>query len=54
MRIEFTVPFRRMPAPRNLVAEPVPEAHGPPPRIARLMALAHKLDSLAAGPFTSW
>jgi len=43
MRIEFTVPFRRVPAPRNLVA---PEANGPPPRIARLMALAHKLDAL--------
>ena len=46
MRIEFTVPFRRVPAPRNLVAEPVPEVYGPPPRIARLMALAHKLDAL--------
>lgn len=46
MRIEFTVPFRRVPAPRNLVVEAVPEVHGPPPRIARLMALAHKLDAL--------
>jgi len=46
MRIEFTVPFRRVPAPQNLVAEAVPEVHGPPPRIARLMALAHKLDAL--------
>ena len=46
MKIEFTVPFRRVPAPRNLVAEPAPEPEGPPPRIARLMALAHKLDAL--------
>jgi hypothetical protein len=47
MRIEFTVPFRRVPAPRNLVAEPAPDPEGPQPRIARLVALAHKLDALA-------
>ena len=46
MRIEFTVPFRRVPAPPTLMVEPVPQEHGPPPRIARLMALAHKLDAL--------
>jgi hypothetical protein len=46
VKIEFAVPFRRVPAPRALAAEPVPEVHGPPPRIARLLALAHKLDSL--------
>jgi hypothetical protein len=46
MKIEFTIPFRRVPAPRTLVVEPVPEPQGRPPRIARLLALAHKLDAL--------
>jgi hypothetical protein len=46
MKIEFTVPFRRLPAPRTLVVEPAPEPQGRPPRIARLLALAHKLDAL--------
>src|SRR6266853_5353327 len=46
MKIEFTVPFRRVPAPRTLAVEPAPEPQGRPPRIARLMALAHKLDAL--------
>jgi hypothetical protein len=46
MKIEFTVPFRRVPTPRTLVVEPDPEPQGRPPRIARLMALAHKLDAL--------
>ena len=46
MKIEFTVPFRRVPAPRTLVVEPAPEPPGRPPRIARLLALAHKLDAL--------
>jgi hypothetical protein len=46
MKIEFTVPFRRVPSPRTLVVEPAPEPQGNPPRIARLLALAHKLDAL--------
>jgi len=46
MKIEFTVPFRRVPAPRTLVVEPAPEPQDRPPRIARLLALAHKLDAL--------
>ena len=46
MKIEFTVPFRRVPAPRTLLVEPTPESQGRPPRIARLLALAHKLDAL--------
>jgi hypothetical protein len=46
MKIEFTVPFRRVLAPRTLLLEPVPEPQGRPPRIARLLALAHKLDAL--------
>jgi hypothetical protein len=46
MKIEFTVPFRRVPSPRTLVIEPAPEPQGRPPRIARLLALARKLDAL--------
>jgi hypothetical protein len=46
MKIEFTVPFRRAAAPRTLLAEPASEPKGNPPRIARLLALAHKLDAL--------
>src|ERR1700691_2825685 len=46
MKIEFMVPFRRVPAPRILLTEPAPEPQGRPPRIARLLALAHKLDAL--------
>jgi hypothetical protein len=46
MKIEFTVPFRRVLAPRTLLLEPVPTPQGAPPRIARLLALAHKLDAL--------
>jgi hypothetical protein len=46
MKIEFTVPFRRVPASLALVVEPAPEPQGRPPRIARLLALAHKLDAL--------
>lgn len=45
MKIEFTVPFRRVPSPRTQLAK-APEPRGNPPRIARLMALAHKLDAL--------
>jgi hypothetical protein len=36
MKIEFTVPFRRVLAPRTLLVEPTPEPQGRPPRIARL------------------
>jgi hypothetical protein len=46
VKIEFTVPFRRVPAPRTALVEATPEPPGRPPRIARLLALAHKLDSL--------
>jgi hypothetical protein len=46
MKIEFTVPFRRVLAPRTSLTEPAPEPLGRPPRIARLLALAHKLDAL--------
>ena len=46
MKIEFSVPFRRVPAPPTLLIEPASEPQGRPPRIARLLALAHKLDAL--------
>ena len=46
MKIDFNVPFRRVPAPRTHFLEPAPEPQGRPPRIARLLALAHKLDAL--------
>jgi hypothetical protein len=46
MKIEFTVPFRRVLSPLTLVVEPAPEPQGHPPRIARILALAHKLDAL--------
>jgi hypothetical protein len=46
MTIEFTVPFRRVPSPLALMVEPAPQPQGSPPRIARLLALAHKLDAL--------
>jgi hypothetical protein len=55
MKIEFTVPFRRVPAPRTLLVEPPPQLLGRPPRIARLLALAHKLDALVrSGAITSY
>jgi hypothetical protein len=44
MKIEFTVPFRRVLTPRTLLCEPAPAPEGRPPRIARLLALVHKLD----------
>ena len=46
MKIEFTVPFRRVPAPRTLLVEPPLDPQARPPRIARHLALAHKLDAL--------
>jgi len=46
MKIEFTVPFRRVPTPLTPLARPALEANGNPSRIARILALAHKLDAL--------
>jgi hypothetical protein len=46
MKIEFTVPFRRVFVAPALVVEPVREPEGRAPRIARLLALAHKLDAM--------
>ena len=46
MKIDFTVPSRRIQTARTLLAEPAPEPQGRAPRIARLVALAHKLDAM--------
>jgi hypothetical protein len=46
MKINFSVPFRRQLTVRTPLAEPAPEPTGRAPRIARLLALAHKLDAL--------
>src|SRR3981189_881229 len=46
MKIEFAVPFRRVRVPRTLLVETIPEPESPPPRLARLLALARKLDAL--------
>jgi hypothetical protein len=46
MKINFTVPFRRVLAIRTLSAAPPTEPQGRAPRIARLLALAHKLDAM--------
>jgi hypothetical protein len=46
VKIEFTVPFRRVPAPTSPSPEPTLALNCRPPRIARLLALAHKLDAL--------
>lgn len=46
MRIEFVVPFRRVATPQTTMIEAHPEPQGRPPRIARLVALAHKLDAM--------
>jgi hypothetical protein len=46
MKINFTVPFRRVAPARTIAAAPVMEPQGRAPRIARLLALAHKLDAM--------
>jgi hypothetical protein len=46
VKIEFTVPFRRAAPARAILIEPIPEPQGRAPRIARLLALAHKLDAM--------
>ncbi len=53
MKIEFTVPFRRVPAPTSSLADPIAEVNCRPPRIARLLALAHKLDALVRSGTTA-
>jgi hypothetical protein len=46
MKISFTVPFRRVLTVRTLAVAPLTEPQGRAPRIARLLALAHKLDAM--------
>ena len=47
MKIEYTVPLRRLVRPRPFTSKPVAdEPQGRPHRIARVVALAHRLDEL--------
>jgi hypothetical protein len=46
MKIEYRLPFRRTPIHVRLAPEPPPVLEKHPPRIARLIALAHNLDGL--------
>jgi hypothetical protein len=46
MKINFTVPFRRVAPARIPPVTPAMEPQGRAPRIARLLALAHKLDAM--------
>ena len=46
MKIEYTVSFRRPVRPRAFTSEPASEPQGRPHRIARVLALAHRLDEL--------
>jgi hypothetical protein len=46
MKIDFMVPFRRVPTAPTFAVEPFREPQGRAPRIARLLALAHKLDAM--------
>ena len=46
MKIDFMVPFRRTPTAPTFAIEPFREPLGRAPRIARLLALAHKLDAM--------
>lgn len=46
VKIEYQLPCRRTVPRRPLASEPEKEPQGRPPRIARLLALAHRLDAL--------
>jgi hypothetical protein len=46
MKIEYTLPCGRDAGPREFGSLPETEPCGRPPRLARLLALAHKLDGL--------
>jgi hypothetical protein len=46
MKIEYNIPCGRKLPPPVFGIDPTPEPPGRAPRIARLMALAHKLDGL--------
>jgi len=46
MKIEFNIPCRQKRPPPEFGVDPASEPYGRAPRIARLLALAHKLDGL--------
>jgi hypothetical protein len=46
MKIEYSVLLRRPVRPRPLSSVPAGEPQGRPHRIARMLALAHRLDDL--------
>jgi hypothetical protein len=46
MKINFTVPFRRVLTVRTISVTSPTEPQGRAPRISRLLALAHKLDAM--------
>jgi len=51
MQIEYTLPFRRGSRQRTLLTPPPRQADGRAPRLARILALAHKLEGLVrSGP----
>ena len=55
MKINFTVPFRRVLTVPTLLTEVTPEPQGRAPRIARLLALAHRLDAMVrSGEITDY
>jgi len=55
MKIEFMVALRRVLVAPPLLGEPLRESHGRAPRIARLLALAHKLDAMVrSGEITDY
>jgi hypothetical protein len=46
VKIEYTLPCGRAVSPRAFLTEPVSEPQGRPPRIARVLALAHRLEGM--------
>jgi hypothetical protein len=55
MKLNFTVPFRRVLTARTLLVAPPTEPQGRAPRIARLLALSHKLDAMVrSGEITDY
>ena len=55
MKINFTVPFRRVAPARTVPVAPLIGPQARAPRIARLLALAHKLDAMVrSGEITDY
>jgi hypothetical protein len=44
MQLEYRLPFRKAARQRTFFSEPSRESSAEPPRIARMLALAHQLD----------